>query len=73
MPRKKSMSHKEVKETLDIARSLILVASLGCDDSNNAFNGLNKKLEEAVDIAKLAIDLMDEKISIEKKEDGNNE
>ena len=70
MPRKKSMSHKEVKETLDIARSLIMVASLGCDDPK-IYNDLNKKLEEAVDIAKLAIDLMDEKISIEKKEGGN--
>ena len=69
MPRKKSMSHKEVKETLDMARMLIVLASLNC--SEPAFDELNKKLEEAVSIAKLAIDLMDEKISIEKKEGGN--
>ena len=69
MAKKKMMSHKEVKETLDIARSLIMVASLGCD-SPTVYNELNERLEEAVDIAKLAIDMMDEKISIEKKEDG---
>lgn len=69
MAKKKMMSHKEAKETLDIARSLIMVASLGCDNSD-ALHELNERLEEAVDIAKLAIDMMDEKISIEKKEDG---
>jgi len=70
MPRKKSMTHKEVKETLDIAKSLIMIASLGCDNPKE-YSILNERLEEAVDIAKLAIDLMDEKISIEKKEGGN--
>lgn len=69
MAKKKMMSHKEVKETLDMARSLIMAASLGCDNPT-VYNELNKRLEEAVDIAKLAIDMMDEKISIEKKEDG---
>lgn len=58
MAKKKMMSHKEVKETLDIARSLIIVASLGCDNSD-ALHELNGRLEEAVDIAKLAIDMMD--------------
>lgn len=71
MVKKKMMSHKEVKETLDMARSLIVLATLGSDDTR--FHELNEKLGEAVDIAKLAIDMMDEKISIEKKEDGNNE
>ena len=73
MAKKHGMTHKEAKDTLDMANMLLKMASLTYDEECDFYVKLSDKLNEAVDIAKLAIDLMDEKIAIEKREGGKND
>lgn len=64
------MSGKEAKETLEAIGWLLFLIRATClnEDSKN-LEELFDKYDEAVTVAKDAIDIMDHKLSIEDKED----
>ncbi len=65
------MSGKEAKKTLDAVNGLLILIETTCLPVNDAvqFKQLVDDYHEAVEVAKEAIDIMDNKLSIESKGD----
>lgn len=65
------MSGKEAKETLEAIGGLLFLIRATClkNDDSKKLSDLFDKYDEAVTVAKDAIDIMDHKLSIEDKED----
>lgn len=65
------MSGKEAKHTLDAVGGLLVLIEATCLTSDNSeqFKQLFDDYHKAVEVAKDAIDIMDDKLSIEDKGD----
>jgi len=64
------MSGKEAKETLEAIGGLLFLIQATClTDETKNLNSLFEKYDEAVKVAKDAIDIMDNKIDIQSKEE----
>ena len=62
------MSGKEAKKTLEAVNGLLILIEATCDSSED-FKQLFDDYHEAVEVAKDAINIMDDKLNIESKGD----